>query len=374
MTKILHLIWGMEVGGKENFLNQLVRGLDPRQFANTILTLRQKGPYWEQLRKDGYDVRHLAKDAGFDPGAIQRLRKEIAGIGPDLVHMHEFSSTLAARCAVLSAAKPGIIAALHGGHQKLNFMKKLIYGFLLRRCSAITAVAEHLAEDARRMTRGKVPLFRIPYGVDLKRFGNTVNRQAKLAELGLPTDARLVVCAARLDPPKLHSLVVRSAAQVCREIPRCHYLLAGDGTLGNSLLRLTARRGLKDKVHFIGTRTDVPELLAIADVCVLASLSEGLPLAIQEYMAAGKPVVATRTDGITELVKQGENGFLAGTGDEKEFSAKTILLLKEHGMAETMGQKGRQIAELQFPISNMLKAYGDTYLSTTGQSPAENRQ
>jgi len=367
MINILHLSWGMEVGGKENFLNQLIRGLDQREFTATIMTLRQRGPYWRQLQEDGFDVRHLDKKPGIDPGAVRRLKNEIAAIAPDIIHAHEFSSTLAAQAAMSAADGARLITTLHGGHQKLNFAKRLVYGFLLRRCSAITAVAEHLVEDARAMTGEKVRVFHIPYGVDLKRFEKTINRREILAGLGLPADARVVVFVARLEPPKLPSLVINSAARVCREVPCCHYIMAGDGSLKESLQKTAAGLGLADKVHFTGTRMDIPELLAIADVCVLASRSEGLPLAVQEYMAAGKPVVATRTNGITEMVINGENGFLADIGDEKEFSEKTIFLLNRRDTAEAMGRRGRQRAEERFSISAMFKAYEDTYLMMAGE-------
>jgi glycosyltransferase involved in cell wall biosynthesis len=166
---------------------------------------------------------------------------------------------------------------------------------------------------------------------------------------------------ARLEPPKDQASLIRAAQHIRGRIPRCHFLFAGDGSRREALAALSADLGLGDCVHLPGTMQNVPGVVKIADVCVLSSFQEGLPRAVQEYMAAGKPVVASDVGGMRELLHDGEEGCLVGPGDSEALADRITFLLLHPEAAAIMGGKGRIAARERFASGTMCKAYEALY-------------
>ena len=164
-------------------------------------------------------------------------------------------------------------------------------------------------------------------GVDLTRFDVKVDIAAKRKEIGVPVDAKLIACVGNFNPIKGHGYLIDAMVDVLKHIPNVHLMLIGDGVLRQSYeLRVTGY-GLEKNVHFLGKRNDVPELLLSSDLCVLPSLSEGLSNALIEYMAAGKPVIATRVGGNPDVIEDGVNGILVEAKDSGALSQKILQLI-----------------------------------------------
>jgi len=181
------------------------------------------------------------------------------------------------------------------------------------------------------------------------------------SELGIPADGPLVVSVMRLEEPKDPDLILRAAVRVRQHCQNCRFLIVGEGSNRPALLARVQKLGLQSHLFLPGHRADIPDILAMSDVCVLASKREGLPLAILEYMAAGKPVVATRVGGVSELVKNGANGYLVETGDDATMADRIVSLLDYPPRAKAFGKKGREIACERFKEDRMIAAYQMLY-------------
>ena len=144
-----------------------------------------------------------------------------------------------------------------------------------------------------------------------------------------PDDAPVVGTVGRLSAQKDPETFLRVARQVLDEVPDACFVIVGDGPLRDATERLAARLGLGDRLHLLGIRRDVPEVLRALDVFVLTSRWEGLPRVVLEAMASVVPVVASSVDGTAEVVQDGVNGLLVGAGDVGGFAAATVKLLQQ---------------------------------------------
>jgi glycosyltransferase involved in cell wall biosynthesis len=141
----------------------------------------------------------------------------------------------------------------------------------------------------------------------------------------------------------------------------------GDGILRGALERLIDKFNLKQKVILLGWRTDIPRILSITDVLVLTSLWEGLPIAVLEAMASSKPVITTDTGGITEVIRDGDTGFLTKPRDINAMSEKLIILLRDGRLRQIIGQKAKDSLGLDFSVDNTLNNTQRLYSSLTGR-------
>jgi glycosyltransferase involved in cell wall biosynthesis len=191
-------------------------------------------------------------------------------------------------------------------------------------------------------------VFTIRNGVDLGRFARSGDKKALCSDLGLPASSTLVVTVGRLVEPKGHRYLIDSAGPVLSRFPEVHFLLIGDGELRAELEGKAARLGLSGHVHFLGSRNEVAGLLAAADLFVLPSLWEGLPVALLEAMAAAKPVVATAVAGTDEAVITGQTGLVVPPADSQALAEAISQLLSQPAQAQAMGQAARQYVESNF--------------------------
>lgn len=372
MTTILHITWGLETGGKERFIYRLVRGLDPERFKSEIWTLRARGPFYEKLLAEGYALQHLDKRPGVDMRTIRNLRRRIRAHNPDVIHAHDFTSALAALAALCFRKQPPLVMTLHGGHMDLTWPRKKLHRQLMKRAAAVTAVSEQMADAVRRQSGESIAVRHIPSGIDTDTFRVSPSAPALRTELGIPPDGPLVAGTMRMEKPKDPRLIMKAAALVRQSRPDCRFVLVGEGPLRPALFTLIHELGLENNVFLPGYRSDIPDILAIADVCVLAGRREGLPLAILEYMAAGKPVVATRVGGVGELVRDGTTGYLVEMGDAAAMADRIMLLLDKPETAAALGQHGLQLVNTRFNEPAMIAAYEALY-GKTGAMPASSR-
>ncbi|MEK7829690.1 MAG: glycosyltransferase, partial [Acidobacteriota bacterium] len=189
-------------------------------------------------------------------------------------------------------------------------------------------------------------------GLELARYlpRTESKREEQFASLGLPQafGRRLVTMVANLRSVKDHSTLLRAAQLVCSAVPDAAFCLAGEGELLEPLRQQAARLGLAEDVFFVGRCRQVAELLAVSEIGVLSSASEGFSNAIIEYMAAGLPVVATDVGGAREAVIEGETGYLIEAGDAESLADRIIKLLNDRTRSGSMGESGRRTVEEKF--------------------------
>jgi glycosyltransferase involved in cell wall biosynthesis len=332
---VLHLIGSLDRGGTESQLVQFIeRSAEPQHHvvmawagAGDLASELSAPPVWARAHPD-------APRRAFDVIAIGRsLRRTIRERGVDLVHAH----LSAAEFMAAFTTPPGIpiVASRRGRTQNhadrtwFRAAERLSH----RRLAAMVCNSEELATFTFRHDAAPPPVSVIPNGVDLVRFRPSA----------LPPEP-VVAVVANLIAYKRHDRFLRAFAGVARAVPDARAVLVGDGPERPALEWLVAELGLRDRVRFVGAVQDVRPHLASARVVALASDHEGLPNALLEAMAMGRPVVATAVGGVPELVRDGDEGRLSPP-DDAAFAQALTALLSSPSDAERMGSAARRRAE-----------------------------
>jgi glycosyltransferase involved in cell wall biosynthesis len=183
------------------------------------------------------------------------------------------------------------------------------------------------------------------------------------SELRIGEDEILAVAVGNLYEVKGHAVLIQALGRLQRARPdhawRC--AIAGRGDEEENLRALAGRESLTDRVHFLGYRSDVADILAAADLFVMPSYSEGLPLALLEAMFAGRAVVASDVGGIPELIRDREEGLLVPPGDAESLGRALEELFCDSDLRHSLGMAARQRAEARYTIEAMTDAYETLY-------------
>jgi glycosyltransferase involved in cell wall biosynthesis len=296
----------MDRGGAELRVLDVMRFVDRTRFRLEFCALSGRpGSLDEEIRALGGEVH----PCGVDPGFAFRFAALLRRRRIDVVHSHVF---LASGVVLTLAAAAGVrlrIVHLHStedgrGHSPVRRAYRWTMRVLLDRFAThVLAVGEGAMEQAWRPGWRTDPRCHLVVpGIDPRAFDLPDARADVRAELRLPEDAALVLHVGRFDPPKNHERLIRIFAALARHHP-AHLVLAGRGGTPEErrFAALAAASGLGPRVHRLGERSDVPRLLAAADLLLLPSLHEGLPGAVLEACAAGTPVLATDLPGVREI-------------------------------------------------------------------------
>jgi glycosyltransferase involved in cell wall biosynthesis len=189
------------------------------------------------------------------------------------------------------------------------------------------------------------------------------NRARTRHELGSVPGESLLCNVGRLDPSKGHAFFLRALAELRARNPGLPFraLLVGDGPQNDALQRLAASLGLAERVHLLGVRRDVAEIVAASDVFVLASMNEGLSQAVLEAMVLGTPVVATDVGGISDAVIPGRTGWLVTAGDPIGLATAIDQALGDEPEATKRAAAARLLIQRQFSLSSHLVRLEDLY-------------
>lgn len=366
MTKrILHVIPTLDRSGAEKQLTLLARGLPRAEFDVHVCALTRSGPLAETLAEAGVPLTVIGKSYKFDPSAFWRLKKHIGQLQPDLVQTWLFAANSYGRAAALSAGAPCLVASERCADPWKTWHEFAIDRWLARRTDRIVVNGGGVRDfyAAHGLPLQKFTL--IPNGIDPLP-ASTLSREDLLRQLDLPADARLLGAVCRLWPQKrLKDLLwMTDLLKVVRD--DVHLLVIGDGPQRARLERFQRLIKIEDKVHFLGHRADVPQLLPHFDMLLLASEYEGLPNAVMEAMAAGLPVLASDIAGNRDLVAPGETGYLIPVGDRASFARYALKLLNDPQLRRQMGDAARDRVLSQFSVERMVERHAELYRELLG--------
>jgi glycosyltransferase EpsD len=223
----------------------------------------------------------------------------------------------------------------------------------------------HLIKDTNK-------IFRISgMGVDLKKFKHETDdyeRRQIRKELGIPEDKKIVLCVAYLIQEKGVFILLAAAEKICAQRNDIYFLLAGSGPSADKLKQKVKIAHMEDNFKLLGWRDDIDRLTRVADIFVLPTYYfEGLPVAILEAMACGKPVIATQHRGGEDIVVDGQTGFLVPIKQVDPLVEKIWCLLHDEQLRMRMGRAGRQQVELHFEISYCTKEIVETLEKARGK-------
>jgi glycosyltransferase involved in cell wall biosynthesis len=309
--------------------------------------------------------------------AYRKLKALLTQEHYDLIHVHTPMAAWLSRLAAKRTNQGPVLYTAHGFH----FYKGAPWPYWLFYYPAERLAARWTdglivmnSEDYERAQKmgfkpGKNLFFVHGVGVDLERFSPTPEKSGSSLreELGLGDQDVVVTYIGEFTSTKNHAFLLAAWRGVAGEEPRAHLLLIGDGRLRKAMERKADREHIPN-VHFLGFRSDVPQLLQATDIFVLPSKREGLPRSIMEAMAAGKPVVATNVRGSRDLVEHGVTGLLVELGDVDGLAQALLQLIRDPELRRRMGEASRakiQDYDLSRVLVEMAAIYG-RYLSGQG--------
>ncbi len=361
---IVLLCQSLATGGLEQMVVNLAAGLDRERYQRTIGCIERREDLVEQAQSQGVEVFFLDKGPGVKPGAVWTLSRILRKRKTDILHTHNAGSLLYGVPAGKLAGVPSIVHTEHGRLIGETERVRANRGerWLSRWANEVAAVSEPTREVYSRITG--IPLGRIKVvgnGVDIKRYQKPADARLR-EQLGIRAGDYVLGIVARLSPEKDHALLFRAFDKVLATVKNLRLLVIGDGPERANLEKLAEQLRIDHKVAFAGFRKDIPDLLALLDLFVLCSRTEGMPLTLLEAMAAGKAIVCSSVGGIPGILESGVNGLLIPPEDEARLATALQSLIQDRSLAMRFGKQARRDAEQKYSIEKMVGDYEALYL------------
>jgi len=303
--------------------------------------------------------------------ALRKLEAIFRERQPDIVHTHSGKAGILGRLAAARAGVPVIIHTIHGpsfGNFQ-NVAANLVFRAAERRAGRVTThfvtVADAMRDQYLAAGIGRPEQYtRIFSGFPLAPFLAAKNNPALRARLGLGPDDIVIGKIARLFKLKGHDDLFAVAPEIVRQHPRIKFLLVGDGEWRGRFENLARARGLEKHFVFTGLvpPAEIPALTGVMDILVHLSRREGLPRALPQALAAGKPVIAYDCDGAREVCRENETGFLVQPGDLSQLTARLLQLAADTALRQRLGQRGQQFVRENFAVERMVDELHALYL------------
>jgi glycosyltransferase involved in cell wall biosynthesis len=346
----------------------LCRASDSERFDARILCLNYLGAIGEQLRRDGFVVHELPRpDHGPDYFASRRIAELLRREHIDVMHTHNTQALMHGGLAAMQAPGRRLIHTDHARSFPDSFKYHVIERIMSTVAFRVVGVSEHTTDNLHRyewIPRRK--LVTIPNGVDGGFVSTGIDRPSVRLGLGVPDDAEVLLFAARLEEQKGGTFLLQALAHLAPTRPRLHLVLAGEGSLADELASEAVALGISDRVHFLGVRLDVPQLLRAVELFVLPSVWEGLPMVILEALAAGCPVVATDVGGISSAIRDGVTGALVSPRDVSGLADAIGRTLDSPEDRERFAREGRALFSAVFSAEAMTRRYEALYVGGNG--------
>jgi glycosyltransferase involved in cell wall biosynthesis len=363
--RICYLIDELAAAGTEMQLLALIRHLDRRRFGPCLVLLRGDGPASRALEPDESPVFRLGVGSLCRPATLMKLRRFARWLRRERIDVLQAyfpdSSYFGITAAWLAGVPHRIRTRNNVGHALTPWHRRL--GRLLNRFTTATIANCRAARTAlldAEAPRAETVVV-LENGVDLDRFLTVPPPSACLSV------APCVGTVANLRPVKGVDVLVRAAATLADSHPRVRFYVAGEGDARTALERQAAESGLTERWHLLGAITDVPDLLSRLDVAVLPSRAEGMSNAVLEYMAAGRPIVATAVGATPELIRHGVDGLLVPPDDAAALAAAIARLLDDRPLACRLGSAARRRATGRFSRAAMIRRFEEFYLGLPTQ-------
>jgi glycosyltransferase involved in cell wall biosynthesis len=357
-VRVCFLIDELATAGTETQLLALVRRLDRRRVAPYLCLLRGDSPASRALEPDECPVLRLGVGALHHPATLVRALRFARFLRCERIDVVQVyfpdSSYFGVPVAWLAGARHRVRTRNNIGHWLTPWHRRL--GRLLNVLTTATIANCKAARRAMLEAEGPDPdsVVVLENGVDLERF----------LTLPLPAERdgpRCVGAVANLRPVKGLDLLLDAAARLAPDHPDVVFRVAGEGEERTALEQGAAQYGLAERFVLEGSVADVPAFLAGLDVAVLCSRAEGMPNAVLEYMAAGRPIVATAVGATPELIVDGEHGLLVPPCDAAALAREIARLLGDPGLARRLCEAARWRARERYGREAMVRRFEDFY-------------
>ena len=371
--RILHVITGLDLGGAERMLFNLVTRHDPDSFTPMVVSLRDTGPLGEDLKARGIPVEALGMRRGWPSlAALFRFRTILRQFRPSLIQSWMYHANLFSLVGTGFGRSAAVIWGIH--HSELPFEVNKALTLLVNRACALgshfgLARIVCCSDSALRIHQScgyaASKLLVIPNGFEIDSPYDASDPGTHVPlhlELGLSRESRIIAHVGRFHPQKDHATFFRAAAIVARQCSDVHFVLCGDGvTWGNpELVGMVEQANLRDRVHLLGIRRDVRKIMQASFLVASSSCGEAFPMVIGEAMSQGRPCVVTDVGDSAAMV--GETGFVVSPKDPVGLAAAIIRLLTASAVdIERMGSAAFQRIRENFQVDVVVGKYEALY-------------
>lgn len=365
--RILHVTFDMAIGGTEQVIRQLVLNLPSAEFDNEIFCIDGKiGAVGAQLQQQGIRIHQAPRQGGLDFKLIKTLRQTLRAGEFDVVHCHQYTPWVYGWFAAWGC-KAKVVFTEHGRFfPDRSRGKALPLNVLMAlTTSAITAISAATRDALARYEWVPKSLVQVVYN-GIQPLTPNPERVTQLRhELGINADTVVLGTVARLDPVKNQQMMLQAFALVSQQMRDLVLLLVGDGPSRQALEQEVIRLGISPQVRFTGFQTNVADYLALMDIYLLSSHTEGTSMTLLEAMHLQLPCVATAVGGNPEIVADQQTGLLSPDNDAAAFAGNIRSLLNDAPKKITMGQAGKQRFDALFSVVQMAAEYRRIYLKAT---------
>lgn len=345
--KILHVITSLEIGGAQRLLADILPILAKAESVSLLVFKRVFNEFEKNIENKGIEIISMNQHNFYNPSAILRMRKIFKDF--DLIHVHLFPTLYWASLAAIGL-KVKLVYTVHSTFDRRRNKRyfRPIERFIHSRYDKIISISQQ-TQDAITSWLGQDDerFIVINNGVDTEKF----------TSLNVPVVPKSLIMVSRFASSKDQETVIRAMQYVDKE---ANLRLVGDGEHRHFCENLATELGVSDRIHFLGSRTDVPELVASSYIGIQSSNWEGFGLTAVEIMACGKPVIATNVDGLMQVVEGAGEVFTRGNAIE--LAQKINYLLKNLEYYNAMADRCRQRANV-YNISVMSENYLQLYKS-----------
>ena len=376
--KVLHLITRLILGGAQENTIYTVKGLKELGYEVTLYSGPPLGPEGSLVDK--------AKSLSISPIIISSLRRNLHPVLDHasfvtllslfkknryhIVHTHSSKAGIIGRWAAYFSKIPVIVHTIHGlpffpyQHPFLNFLYVNSERITAPITDKIITVCDAMKFKALEAKVGKPSQYVTVYsGMELDPFLKSSPSQNMRKQLGIKEEEIVIGKIARLFPLKGHEFIVNIAPEIIKKFPKVKFLLVGDGILKEELKERVKKLKVEDRFIFTGLipPEKIPEYLSLMDIVVHTSLREGLARVIPQALATGKPVVTWNLDGSSEVVRNGETGFLVPSKEEDKLKNAILHLLENPELREKMGKRGKKLVDPLFRSEEMARRIHEVY-------------
>lgn len=360
MNKIFFVITGLGIGGAENQVVNLSDKFAEKGLDVTIVYMLE--PVMVEPKSKNVKLVWLGGNKSLLSMlmALKNLVKLIRKNKPDVVHGHMFHANILARLACIFAPVPRLVSTAHSNNEggKVRMLAYRLTNCLSDVFTNVSIDAVRAFEEKKAVSRGK--MLAVGNGIDVAHFSfSSAARSNIRTKLGLE-DKKVFIAIGRFHEAKDYPNLINAFAKVFSVSKNSHLLIVGDGELRPVMENQIDQLGLQQNITLLGVRRDIPQLLSAADIYIMSSAWEGLPLVIAEAMAVQRVMVATDCGGTSQLI--GEAGYLVAPRDSDSLAQgmKSALALSETEAAE-LGQKARQRIMQHFSLDAAVHKWLDIY-------------
>ncbi len=364
---VLHIYQNSKIGGVQQQFLSLLKAYDRDVFNPIFCCLGPEEEISKEIER--IDIETVALNRvryhRFTPGIVRDLYRLMKQKNIHIVRTHRYRANLYGRLAALLSGVPVKIISLHDNYRKdLRLERRIVNKILLKATDKIVAVSESIRKDIIKydgIDSSKILV--IPNGIDTERFNPEGNFADIRKGFSIKESDIVLGFIGRVVPAKGLEYLIDALPFLKKEFKNIKLLITGEGSTMERLKKKAKENNVHDSIIFTGKRRDIPDILSCTDIFVMPSVAEGLPNALLEAMAMGKPIVATEVGGIPEVIKNRHSGFLVPPRNPEALATAIKDLISNEQLAAKMGQAARHIVLDNFSIWSIAQKWQTLYLS-----------